>query len=195
MDLGFEEEDLALRIAAIRETLEECGLLLSDHHHGDRGVHAMRESLKSGQELAAIVRAYDLVFDFAALVPFARWCPPEGSTPHRFDTHFYLAVVGDSHGELSADGTETQRCVWHSAAEVLAEEEAGRARLIFPTRCNLERLAQFDRIENLVAHAHSTEVAMISPWVERRNGEDHLCIPEGLGYPVTSQPLTTAIRA
>lgn len=195
LDLGIERDDLALRIAAVRETLEECGLLLSDHRHDDGTVHAMRETLKNGQGLADIARAYGLVFDFAALIPFARWCPPVGSTTRRFDTRFFLAVVDDSHGELSADGTETQRLCWHSANEVLAEEEAGRAKLIFPTRCNLERLAQFDRIDDLVAHAQSTEVAMISPWIEQRNGEDHLCIPEGLGYPVTSQLLTMANRA
>jgi hypothetical protein len=37
-------------------------------------------------------------------------------------------------------------------------------------------------------------VTKVTPWIEERHGETLLCIPEGIGYPVTSEPLETARR-
>ena len=100
-------------------------------------------------------------------------------------------VVAD---QLLPDGSESVRLAWHSAREVLEEADAGRAKIIFPTRRNLERLALCDSIEALIEHARHYPVEIVTPWIEARNGIDHLCIPEGLGYPVTSEPLSSAKR-
>jgi hypothetical protein len=35
-------------------------------------------------------------------------------------------------------------------------------------------------------------VTKVTPWIEERGGEQLPCIPEGIGYPVTSEPLETA---
>jgi len=43
------------------------------------------------------------------------------------------------------------------------------------------------------ARAHSMET--IVPWVEQRGGADFICIPEHRGYPVTSEPMSSALRA
>jgi hypothetical protein len=34
----------------------------------------------------------------------------------------------------------------------------------------------------------------VTPWMEERDGETHLCIPDDLGYPVTSESVTNAER-
>ncbi len=190
-------DDMASRIAAVREALEECGLCLA----ADRGrlspeaVPEMRAALKAGRTLADIVSATRLSFDFEGLVPFARWCPPADRAHKRFDTRFYIAVARDEHHrDLTPDGGETVSLGWHSAREVLDRADAGRAKIIFPTRRNLERLAQFDSIEALLDHARAYPPRMISPRIELRNGEKHLCIPEDAGYPVTSEPLESAMR-
>ncbi len=44
------------------------------------------------------------------------------------------------------------------------------------------------------ADAARHPVEKITPWVEERDGAPHVCIPEGIGYPVTSEPLETARR-
>ncbi|MFX5756392.1 hypothetical protein ABTE27_20825, partial [Acinetobacter baumannii] len=84
-----------------------------------------------------------LALDLAALVPFARWCPR-----HRdmriFDTRFYLARLPEGAPEPQVDATENTRVFWQSAQAVLDDADRGAARIIFPTRRNLERLAQFD---------------------------------------------------
>jgi hypothetical protein len=86
------------------------------------------------------------------------------------------------------------RAFWASAAEILAEVEAGRAHVIFPTHRNLERLARFASIAEARADAARHPVTKITPWVAEVDGAPHVCIPEGIGYPVTSEPLETARR-
>lgn len=189
-------EDLAVRIAAIRETIEECGLALVAHADGlsrDLG-EAARRALLEGAGLAAVIAAFGLNFDFAGLVPFARWCPHSEKVPRRFDTRFYIAVIGEDVGDLRPDGRETTDLGWYSAREMLDRAERGEARIIFPTRCNLERLARFETVEALLDHARAQPVRLISPWIEMRDGEEHLCIPQDHGYPVTSRPLSQMPR-
>jgi hypothetical protein len=77
---------------------------------------------------------------------------------------------------------------------VLDDADAGKLAIIFPTRRNLERLARFDSYADAVAHARATPARVVTPWPETRDGVPHLCIPDDLGYPVTSEPLTGALR-
>ena len=86
---------------------------------------------------------------------------------------------------------------------MLAQADAGRATIIFPTRRNLERLAQFADFDAAVADARAHPVRTVTPWTEMRpsatpgdtQGEvEHLCIPHDLGYPVTSEPMSDAVR-
>ena len=111
-----------------------------------------------------------------------------------FDTHFFLAAAPEDAPTPVEDGTETARAFWASAAQVLADAEAGRAHLIFPTRRVLERLATLGSFEAAAAHAAAYPVRTITPWIERRDGVDQLCIPDDLGYPVTAEPLAKAQR-
>ena len=45
------------------------------------------------------------------------------------------------------------------------------------------------------AHAESFPIHTITPHIEERDGEQWLMIPEGVGYPVLGQSLSTAKRA
>lgn len=129
----------------------------------------------------------------ADLTPFARW-RPNFKEARTFDTRFYIARVAPDAPEPHPDGGETVRAFWSSAAEVLAMCERGEAHIIFPTRRNLERLARFDSFDAAREHALRHPVETITPWIEERAGEAHLCIPNHLGYPVTSELLSTVRR-
>lgn len=129
----------------------------------------------------------------ADLVPFARWLPMHEAVKRRFDTRFYLACT-QNEAEPVADGAETARAFWASAAEMLDRCGQGDGRAIFPTRRLLERLARFGSYAEARAEAESLPERIISPWIERRGGADWLCIPEGAGYPVTAEPVATAFR-
>lgn len=188
--LGGAAEDSAAKVAAIRETIEEAGLAVGLRDAPP--IETMRAALARGEPLGEIVAAQSI--DLDALVPFARWMPDAGVRHRIFDTRFYLAKWPEGAPEPLADGGESVRLCWSSAAQVLAEADAGRARIIFPTRRNLERLAEFDSFDAAVANARAHPVTLVTPWLEERDGEQQLCIPEGLGYPVTSQPHDAALR-
>ena len=184
--------DAAARIAAIRETIEETGVAPAIRPEPDAA--ALREAMASGRPFATLLDELGLAPDLEALTPFARWCP-NFREARRFDTLFYLAEAPAGGRTLhSADETESVHTFWASAPTVLAEIEAGRAKAIFPTRRNLERLARFASLDEARADAARHPVRRITPWVEERSGERFVCIPEGIGYPVTAEPYESARR-
>jgi 8-oxo-dGTP pyrophosphatase MutT (NUDIX family) len=183
---------LAAKVAGIRETIEEVGLAVALEPMPDAGaVSAMRARLHAGEALGNVLGQHRIVPE--RLIAFARW-RPERLVARLFDTHFFLAAAPPEAPDLVEDGTETRRTFWASAAQVLADADAGRAQLIFPTRRVLERLATLRSFAAAVAHAVAYPVRVITPWVERRDGIDQLCIPEDLGYPVTAEPLDRVLR-
>ena len=192
---GLDEAEAAHRIAAIRETIEETGLAPALRPQPDAATAAeLRRELEAGAPLGEALAARGLVLDLAALVPFARWCP-RGITSHRiFDTRFYLADLGTGAVDLAVDDTENTRLFWMSAGDALAAADRGDLSVIFPTRRNLERLAQFASFPEARDHALATPVRMIVPKVAERDGHEMLTIPDDLGYPVTHEPLARALR-
>ena len=183
--------DAAARIAAIRETIEETGVAPAIRPEPDAA--ALRQGLVEGEAFADLLVGHGLELDLGGLTPFSRWCP-NFREARRFDTLFYLAEAPAGQADHSADRTESVHTFWASAAATLAEIEAGRAKAIFPTRRNLERLAGFASIDEARADAARHKIERIMPWVEEREGRRFVCIPEGIGYPVTAEPLETARR-
>jgi 8-oxo-dGTP pyrophosphatase MutT (NUDIX family) len=182
------------KVAAIRETIEETGLAPGlTPAPGAATVDALRRGIADEEPFASLLAAHSLAIDPAALTPFARWCPNFRET-RRFDTLFFLAEAPADAPEPSISEHEAVRAFWASAADILAEVNDGRAHVIFPTRRNLERLASFGSIADALEDAARHPVTRITPWVEERSGAPHVCIPEGIGYPVTSEPLETARR-
>lgn len=141
--------------------------------------------------------AEEVGFDFGLtihdLTAFARWLPKHRQA-RNFDTLFYLARVARDAPEPEADGSETVRAFWATATDVLALCDRGEAEIIFPTRRNLERLAQFDSFDAAVADALAHPVVPITPYPEDRDDGAWLCIPEGLGYPITAERWTSVMR-
>ena len=181
-------EDLAHRITAIRETIEEIGLApgLVGLDDADR-LAAIRAALHGGDPLSAIVERHGLRIDPHGIHPFARW-RPDHELSRRFDTRFYIARAPDL-GEARADGSESSHLVWATAEQHLANRA-----LIFPTIRNLERIGQAEDFESAVALAGRYPIDMVTPWIETREGEHFLCIPDTLGYPVTAAPLAEVDR-
>lgn len=184
-------EDAAARIAAVRETIEEAGIAVGlSMQPGPEQLNAIRHALHSGMGMGEVLDRHGLTFDFDMLTPFARWCPgraERAGISRIFDTRFYVARAPDDAHLATVDTTENVRLRWASAAEVIGDCDAGREVAIFPTRRNLERLALGGSYEDIMAHMRAYPVEMVTPWTEERDGETHLCIPDHLGYPITSQ--------
>jgi 8-oxo-dGTP pyrophosphatase MutT (NUDIX family) len=183
--------DAPARIAAIRETIEEAGVAVG-FATGSGALAAIRAGLHDGTPFGEILARADAALDLTALVPFARWRPAHAH-PRIFDTHFYLARA-PAGAAATVDATENTRLAWMTARDILVQADAGAVTIIYPTRRNLERLAQYSSFAAACADADAHPVQTITPYVERRDGTDHLCIPDGLGYPVTGEPLAQATR-
>ncbi|WP_420143142.1 NUDIX hydrolase [Sphingobium sp.] len=196
IDHGLDDDEAAHRIAAIRETVEEAGLGIGLTGGVDAAaLLRLRDGLHDGRSLGEMLDRLGLGIALDALTPFARWHPAPFEGARRiYDTRFYLARAPQ--GQMaSVDSTENVRLMWRSAADTLAMADRGEAQIIFPTRRNLERLAQYDSHDALVTHAMAHPVRKIRPWREERGGEMHLCIPDDAGYPVTGEPMGRVRRA
>ena len=194
LDHGLEPMDAAARIAGIRETLEETGLALGIVEAvSAESALAARALLIEKCELAPVLAAFGWTLALDRMVPFARWLPRHRNMKV-FDTRFYLYDVGTGAVEISVDDTENHHMFWASPAEVLRRAGAGELEVIFPTRRNLERLAQFDDYAACRAHAETTPIITVTPHVEMRGETPWLVIPEGAGYPVIGEPIENARR-
>jgi 8-oxo-dGTP pyrophosphatase MutT (NUDIX family) len=188
----MEPDEAAARVAGVRETLEETGLAIGVKRPVTAAEAALaRDLLLERNELAPVLERFDWPLDLETMVPFARWRPNWNGA---FDTRFYLTDLGTGAVDIAVDATENTHLFWASAKEALGMADRGDISVIFPTRRNLERLAQFNSFAEARQQAEAIPVQVISPRQEERDGEIHLAIPEGLGYPVTSQPLSTVKR-
>ena len=194
---GFADaEEAAHRIAAIRETLEETGLVigLTGKVLADDARRA-RAMLLEREDLGPVLEEMDWSLDLTALVPFARWHPKNEKLPRIFDTRFYLADLGTGAVEVEIDAIENTRLFWITAADALAMAARDEMTVIFPTRRNLERLAQFASFAEAKSDAEAFPVRTITPWMEERDGAPWLAIPADAGYPIDGEPLASAHRA
>lgn len=189
-------DEAAARVAATRETLEETGLAIG-FSAAPGQLAALRQRLHAGEAFDALLDEAGLALDPAVLIPFARWRPEPTEGHHLariFDTRFYLAALPAGAPPATVDHSENVRLVWTGAAALLAAADSGRALVIYPTRRNLERLAQFTTFEAAVADAARYPMRTITPRLALRDGHAWLCIPDDAGYPVTAEPIGAAMR-
>lgn len=186
---GLDPIDATARVAAAREAFEESAILLSTGAPVDAETRTRLRPASDRHEIgfAELLAEIGHSLDAAKLVPFARWLPPEG-LHKRFDTHFYVAALPDGE-EMLADGHEAVHARWASPAELLADADAGRISVLFPTRCNLARLGQFATVSELLAD--QTPAPFIQPKI---TADGWLTIPEGVGYPYVRERLETVRR-
>jgi 8-oxo-dGTP pyrophosphatase MutT (NUDIX family) len=187
------DELSAAKVAAIRETIEETGFPVG-LAPPPAEPRRLQDALHDGAPLAELLRGGGVEFDLHALTHFARWRPAFHQT-RIFDTHFFIARALEGNWPLHPQPGECEHAEWLSAATVLERIARGEASAIFPTLRNLERLARFASFEEARADALAHPVETISPWVEEIDGEKWIRIPDHLGYPVTRERLTSAVRA
>ncbi|WP_448206265.1 NUDIX hydrolase [Azospirillum sp. sgz302134] len=191
-DLNWRElscpltEDLPHRLAAVRETFEECGILLARPTPVEAGIAALREP--SAQPFIERLSALGAEPATDALVPFARWITPE-AVWRRFDTTFFLARA-PSGQSVVVDGGEVVAGFWGTPRAILRAAETGQLSLVFATRMNLLRLAECRTVRHAMEEATRFHplVPILPRPVETPSGPV-LRIPDDAGYRVTEVPL------
>jgi len=183
------DESSAAAAAAIRETVEETAIPVALAPLPSPGLALqLQKELLADEPFEGVLERHSLSLDTDALIPFARWVPKFHAT-RRFDTLFFVARAPGPDWEPRVVPGECEAALWISAADALERDRTGEARLIFPTRRNLERLALHDSFDEIAADARAHPLEPISPWVEEIDGENFITIPEGIGYPVTREKL------
>lgn len=187
-----DQELASARVAGIRETLEETGLLIGTQTPVTAAeAIAARALLLEQGALAPVLDRFGWRLALDRLVWFAHWCPPMDGA---FDTRFFLANLGTGAVDIAVDATENTRLFWASARHALELADAGELSVIFPTRRNLDRLALFSSFAEACAQTERFPPQRICASPRERDGEKWLMIPDGHGYPVLGQTLESAKR-
>lgn len=195
LESGLPVDEAAHRVAAIRETLEETGLAIGIKGtvNADRARQA-RKLLLENPAIAPVLEAMDWTLDLNAVLPFSRWFPKNEKLTRVFDTRFYLADVGTGAVDIEVDATENSKLYWITAQGALDAADTGDLTIIYPTRRNLERLAQFDDFAAAEKDCATYPADIICPFLTERDGQQWLCIPDNLGYPIDGEPIDGAMR-
>ena len=187
---GLSEADRGFRIAAIRETFEESGILLARSKGSNSPIDAMRAGeIADAHRVAlnehkisflSILADNDLQLALDTLVPYAHWITPEGM-PKRFDTWFFLAPAPPG-AAPRADGSEVIDARWYSPMGALEAGRRGEIFLVFPTIRQLEQLSGFASAHALLEHARGREVQPIEPRVVMEGETARIVLPGDPGY-------------
>ena len=176
-------------VAAVRETVEETAVPIGlSPVPGEADAQALQQALVADDPFGELLERFGLTIDADALTAFARWVPKFHAV-RRFDTLFFVARCPSGDWRPRVVESECAGAEWMTAAAVLEREAAGEARLIFPTRRTLERLAQHASFDAIRADALAHPIEPVTPWVEERDGEKFITIPSHLGFPVTQEKL------
>jgi 8-oxo-dGTP pyrophosphatase MutT (NUDIX family) len=187
---GLDAASLKFRIAAIRETFEESGILLARPRgsealitaaQADEISQAHRTALCEGKtSFAQIVADNGLVLALDQLAHYAHWITPV-VMPKRFDTHFFVAKAPPEQVGIH-DGRESTDSIWVSPREALEGGESGRFKLPFPTTRTLIKLGKQPSVDAALEDARRSAVVTVMPIVSRDGDRRMLRIPAEAGY-------------
>ncbi|MCO8128048.1 NUDIX domain-containing protein [Acidimicrobiia bacterium EGI L10123] len=149
--LGVQSGGRAYWLAAVRECVEEAGVVLAidadgrsvtDQHPVFTDLDATRDALEDGtRTLADLYREHGLRVPLDRVAYVSRWITPELS-PRRYDARFFAAAMVEGQ-DAGADGWEAVDAGWWKPTQALADWQAGRIELIEPTVVSLQLLCRF----------------------------------------------------
>lgn len=152
--LGCEEELAgAVVCAAVRETFEECGLLLAapaGAEPTDTGTVLVDTSAADWEDERAALAGHEstladllgrrgLVLRADLLHAWTRWTTPEFE-PRRYDTWFFTASLPELGSARDLSG-EADLAVWRRPLDLLADYQAGSVDMMPPTLVTLREIA------------------------------------------------------
>ncbi|MEZ5707455.1 MAG: NUDIX hydrolase [Burkholderiaceae bacterium] len=186
---------LGLYVAAVRETFEECGLVLGAPANAQADVVAvLREALGRGASFAEAMRAVGGPWGAKALLPWSRWVTPRvpSMMSKRFDTRFFLAVApaGQAVQHCEREATEA---VWLTPQRALERAWAAEIDLAPPQIMSLSHLAQLGSVSAAIAWAGVHAPPIIEPRPFDLEGERVICYPGDPEHPVSTAAWTGCV--
>ncbi|MDF2233461.1 NUDIX domain-containing protein [Albimonas sp. CAU 1670] len=174
------------RIAAIRETFEETGMLLAQD--AVAGSTEERLAVEHGEiRFLDYVRERGVTPDLRQLTRFARWVTP-AHVPKRFDTWFFIARAPLDQDAIH-DGRETVETEWIAPAEALRLYEARKRAIVFPTRMNLRLLGEAPDFEAAATAAAARAARTVHPIVDMSTTPRMIRLDPEDGYGIVEERL------
>lgn len=174
-----------LYVAALRETFEECGLLL----HRELAQHVpaeLRQHLKNGLGFAAAMAQLGLPLQTSALKPWARWITPRvpSVSNRRFDVRFFVALapVGQ---EVLHDDYEVTETVWLTPELALRQYWSGDLGLVPAQILSLSQLVRYACAADVMNAACARMPLLVEPEPFVHDGVRTVCYPGDPRHTVT----------
>tara|TARA_B100000427_G_C15511590_1_gene596447 strand:+ start:1994 stop:2824 length:831 start_codon:yes stop_codon:yes gene_type:complete len=139
------EEARSYWIAAIRETIEEVGVVIGSD---EDGLLEDRKTLENGtSNFSQIISQRALSLNLSAVKPISRWITPMGGS-RRYDTYFFVARSRSS-VIPRVDGKEAVEVFWITPSEALQKWELGELTMISPTLATLKQLQTYRNTDEI----------------------------------------------
>ncbi len=143
---AFDKQVTTYKIAAIRETLEEAGVMVAALPGPVEIAAEQRAALNQNRiSFQDVLSENQLKINLEAVLFYDHWVTPEGG-PIRFDTRFFISTAQPEQ-TASHDNLETDLLRWASPAEFLMLYDKKEIKLMPVTHVQLERLSRFESVE------------------------------------------------
>ncbi len=170
----------ALVGAAVRETFEETGVLLTVPAADLSGARA---DVELGRvSFGELLRANDLVADASALHAWSRWVTPAGEV-RRYDTRFFVGALPDA-AEAQDVTSESSDASWVPVGTAIEQAQRGERKMLPPTMMTLASLLPFGSVAEVIGAAGTRSLDPIRPQL-RVDGESiSVELPDGTVVPI-----------
>ena len=187
------ERAAGLHTAALRETLEESGLLLAEN--ADAGARqALADRQAGGEPLADAMAALGLRWQASAILPWSRWITPDHpASGLRFDTRFFLARLPQGQ-QARHDGYEATEAVWITPRQALERHAARELDFVPPQLMSLVQLCRHADVDSVWNAALTARPPRIQPEAHEVDGERILCYPGDPLHSVSERALLGPTR-
>ena len=176
----------ALVQAAVRETFEECGVLLAgpDVPAADTLAPERAALVARRRTLGQVLADAGLVLRSDLLTAWSRWITPEES-PRRYDTVFFVARVPAGQA-ADAHTSEAVEAAWWHPSDALERWERGEMELMAPTFRTLQQIAEHADSAGVLSAARERVVQPMIPRVRREGDEVVVVLPGDAGFEVAA---------
>jgi len=173
-----------LYVAAIREALEECGVLYARARNSDALAHdtvqraQWQKRLHAGETFADVLSSGDLQLDTQHLAPWSRWITPRmpSVTSKRFDTRFFVAVLPQNQIPIH-DDVEAVDSLWLSPREALLKYWDRGISMAPPQIMTLVNLLPYSDCASVLRAALARKPSTVMPEAFDADGLRHICYP------------------
>lgn len=166
----------ALLGAAVRETFEETGVLLTVP---GADLPALRADVEEGRvAFGDLLRERGLSVDAEGLRPWARWVTPAGEK-RRYDTRFFVGAlpVGAEAQDVTSESSEAS---WVGVTAALEQAQRGDRMMLPPTLVTLASLVPYSTVAEALAAAGARSLDPVRPQIRISDqGDIFADLPDG----------------